>query len=119
MTTFADLGVSTDLSRRLDAQGLSEPTPVQEATIPEALAGRDVAAEAPTGSGKTLAFGLPLLQRCGVGVARRPAALVLTPTRELATQIVDVLIPLAGLDGPSDATVFGGVAIGPQRQRCD
>ena len=117
MTTFAQLGVSPDLSRRLDAQGLTEPTPVQEATIPEALAGRDVAAEAPTGSGKTLAFGLPLLQRCGVGEARRPAALVLTPTRELATQIVDVLIPLAGRDGPSVAAVFGGVAIGPQRQR--
>jgi superfamily II DNA/RNA helicase len=117
MTTFAELGVSPDLSRRLDAQGLTNPTPVQEATIPEALAGRDVAAEAPTGSGKTLAFGLPLLQRCGVGEARRPAALVLTPTRELATQIVDVLIPLAGRDGPSVAAVFGGVAIGPQRQR--
>jgi len=117
MTTFADLGVSPDLSRRLDAQGLSEPTPVQEATVPALLAGNDVAAEAPTGSGKTLAFGLPLLQRCGVGEARRPAALVLTPTRELATQIVDVLIPLAGRDGPSVAAVFGGVAIGPQIKR--
>ncbi len=117
MTTFAELGLSEDLTRRLDAQGLTEPTPVQEASIPELLAGDDLAAEAPTGSGKTLAFGLPLLQRCGVGESRRPAALVLTPTRELATQITDVLVPLAGRDGPSVAAVFGGVGIGPQVQR--
>ncbi len=117
MTTFADLGLSDDLTRRLAEQGLTEPTPVQSAGIPELLAGNDLAAEAPTGSGKTLAFGLPLLQRCGVGESRRPAGLVLTPTRELATQITDVLVPLAGRDGPSVAAVFGGVGIGPQVQR--
>ncbi len=117
MTTFAALGVSEELTQRLDAQGLTAPTAVQEATIPLALDGHDVAAEAPTGSGKTLAFGLPVLQRCGVGEARRPAALVLTPTRELATQIVDVLVPLAGRDGPSVLAVFGGVGIGPQVQK--
>ena len=117
MTTFAELGVDASLARDLAQQGITEPTPVQAATIPGALDGRDVAAQAPTGSGKTLAFGLPLLMRCGVGAPRRPAGLVLVPTRELATQIVDALTPLAGRDGPSIAAIFGGVGMHPQRAR--
>ena len=117
MTTFADLGVEAALARDLAQQGITEPTPVQAATIPGALDGRDVAAQAPTGSGKTLAFGLPLLMRCGVGAPRRPAGLVLVPTRELATQIVDALRPLAGREGPSIAAIFGGVGMNPQRQK--
>ncbi|MBM3662775.1 MAG: DEAD/DEAH box helicase [Actinobacteria bacterium] len=117
MTTFAELGVSADVAGQLKSHNIIVPTPIQEAAIPGLLSGHDVAAEAPTGSGKTLAFGLPLLQRSGVGEPRRPAALVLTPTRELATQIADVLAPLAGSDGPSVTAVFGGVAIGPQIKR--
>jgi superfamily II DNA/RNA helicase/cold shock CspA family protein len=116
MTTFADLGVPSHLSDALARQGITTPTPVQAAAVPGALAGRDVAAQAPTGSGKTLAFGLPVLARTGHGTARRPATLVLVPTRELATQIVDALRPLAEADGIRLAAIFGGVGIQPQRQ---
>ena len=82
--TFNDLGVSADISSRLAEDGVIEPFPIQEATIPVALTGRDVCGRAPTGSGKTLAFGIPLVTRVSKAKPGRPRALVLAPTRELA-----------------------------------
>ena len=112
MTTFADLGVRAELVRALAEQGITEPFPVQELTIRDGLAGRDVCGKARTGSGKTLAFGLPLIQRTEPGsAALRPRALVLVPTRELARQVVEVLRPLAGDVGLKAASFYGGADI--------
>jgi superfamily II DNA/RNA helicase len=102
--SFAALGVAPELVSALESQGITEPFPIQALTIADALAGRDVCGKAKTGSGKTLAFGVPVLQRLGDardgGPTRRrrprtPRGLVLVPTRELARQVADVLIPLA------------------------
>ena len=116
MSTFADLGVSADLSALLARRGITEPFPIQAATLPDALAGRDVCGRAPTGSGKTLAFGLALI--AGVEQARphRPHALVLVPTRELAVQVVDELTPLAATRKLRVAAVYGGTSYGVQRK---
>jgi superfamily II DNA/RNA helicase len=109
----------------LQHSGVHTPFPVQRATIPLVLAGRDVAAEAPTGSGKTLAFGLPLLDRVATqrhepsAPGRQPLALVLAPTRELAQQIGAVLEPLAGALQLTVAVVHGGVAYEPQLAACE
>ncbi|MDP8987225.1 MAG: DEAD/DEAH box helicase, partial [Actinomycetota bacterium] len=92
-TTFDALGVAPDLVAVLAEQGITEPFPVQEMTIPDALAGRDVCGKAKTGSGKTLAFGLALAERAGESRPSRPRALVLVPTRELATQVAGELAP--------------------------
>ncbi len=89
------------------------PFPIQELVIADVLAGRDVLAKSPTGSGKTLAFGVPLIDRIAAD-ARRPAALVLAPTRELASQIVDELRPLARARNLSVAAVYGGVGFEKQ-----
>ena len=91
--TFAGLGLHADLVAALARQGITEPFPIQALTIADALAGRDVLGKAKTGSGKTLAFGLPLLGRIGKADPRRPRALILVPTRELATQVTDALAP--------------------------
>ena len=114
-STFADLGVSTDLVSALSERGITEPFPIQAAAIADALAGRDLCGRAPTGSGKTLAFGVPLVARVDRGTSRRPRALVLAPTRELAQQIHDELVPLASARGRRVLTVYGGVGYGPQR----
>src|SRR5262245_52225463 len=95
MTTFRDLGVPADLVAALQRRNITEPFPVQAATIPDALAGEDVCGKAPTGSGKTLAFGIPLVVRVPSARPKRPRALVLAPTRELAAQIHKELEPLA------------------------
>src|SRR5437899_10769806 len=95
---FGALGLPRPLVRALARAGIEEPFPIQSATIPDGLAGRDVLARARTGSGKTLAFGLPVLARVAAGPKaspRRPRALVLVPTRELAMQVNDALVPLA------------------------
>ena len=92
--TFAGLGLHADLVAALARQGITEPFPIQELTIADALAGRDVLGKAKTGSGKTLAFGLPMLGRIGKADPRRPKGLILVPTRELATQVTDALRPL-------------------------
>jgi len=113
--TFASLGVSADLADLLARRGIHEPFAIQAATIPDALAGRDVSGKAPTGSGKTLAFGLPLVSRVGKARARRPRALVLVPTRELAAQVAQELKPLAGARGRSVVALYGGTGYGPQR----
>ena len=112
--TFADLGVPARLCARLDELGITDPFPVQAATIPDALAGRDVCGKAPTGSGKTIAFGLPLLARVGRARARRPRALVLVPTRELAAQVQEQLQLLSAGSGLTVLAVYGGAGMQQQ-----
>ena len=120
MQTFADLGVPAHLSSVLDGIGITTPTPIQAATLPDSLAGRDVLGRGRTGSGKTYAFLLPLvarLQATGTRPApKAPRALVLAPTRELVGQIKESLEPLARAAGLSVMTVFGGVGQNPQVQ---
>ena len=99
---------------RLDELGIAEPFPVQAATLPDALAGRDVCGKAPTGSGKTIAFGLPLLARVEKAAPRRPKALVLVPTRELASQVQDQLEALCWGTKTEVLAVYGGA--GMERQ---
>jgi superfamily II DNA/RNA helicase len=117
-STFADLGVPTALLRVLDADGITTPTPIQAATLPDSLAGKDLLGRGRTGSGKTYAFALPVVARLaakgGRSAPRRPRALVLAPTRELASQIEATLKPLADAAGLRTHTVFGGVGQGPQ-----
>lgn len=114
MTTFADLGVPAVLVSALAADGITAPFPIQTATLPDALAGTDVLGRGRTGSGKTLAFAIPLVARTAAARARtapaRPRALVLAPTRELASQIDATIAPLAAAVGLRSTTVFGGVA---------
>ena len=111
--SFADLGVSRAVADALKQRGAHTPFPIQELVIADVLAGRDVLAKSPTGSGKTLAFGAPLVDRIAPD-ARRPAALILAPTRELAGQIVDELRPLARVRNLSVAAVYGGVGFEKQ-----
>src|SRR5947209_5972972 len=111
--TFADLGLSTAAAGALEARGLESPFAVQAMVIPDVLAGRDVLVKSPTGSGKTLAFGAPLADRVE-STGRRPAALVLAPTRELAGQIVDELRDVVHARALSIAAVYGGVGIAKQ-----
>jgi superfamily II DNA/RNA helicase len=113
-STFAGLGVSDALVDALAAQGIIEPFPIQALTIADALAGRDVLGKAKTGSGKTLAFGVPLLDRIDPAEPRRPHGLVLVPTRELANQVKDVLVPLGASIGRSVTACYGGVGMEPQ-----
>jgi superfamily II DNA/RNA helicase len=121
---FSDLGVPRALWTALEQNGIERPFPIQAATLPDALAGRDVCGMAPTGSGKTLAFGLAILSRLSDKPAksgpkgrgrRNPSALVLVPTRELAGQIEDALKPLASAVGARVTSIYGGVGYGPQR----
>ncbi len=115
-SSFADLGVPETIVRSLAARGIDAPFPVQVAALPDALAGRDVSGRAPTGSGKTIAFGIPLVVANHDRRARprRPLALVLAPTRELAAQVADELHLLAGRHGPRVAAVYGGVGFDRQ-----
>ena len=112
--TFEALGVSSELVAALSRDGIESPFPVQALCIPDAAAGRDLCGKAKTGSGKTLAFGLPLLDRVGKAKARRPTALILVPTRELANQVRDVIAPLAKVKGRGVRAVYGGVGFDPQ-----
>lgn len=113
---FADLPLPKQLLAALRAQGVSVPFPIQAATLPNSLVGRDVLGRGRTGSGKTLAFGLALLARTAGMRAepRRPLALVLVPTRELAQQVTDALAPYAQALKLRSATVVGGLSIGRQ-----
>jgi superfamily II DNA/RNA helicase len=117
-TTFADLGVPAALTEVLAADGITTPFPIQAATLPDALAGLDVLGRGRTGSGKTYAFVLPVLARLAAsGSPRRPGrprALILAPTRELATQIEASMAPLARALSLRTLTVFGGVGANPQ-----
>ena len=114
---FAALGLPKQLVARLARDGITTPFPIQAATIPDAMAGKDVLGRGQTGSGKTLAFGLPTLARLAAGTqARRaaPAALVLSPTRELAMQVSDALEPLVHVLGLRHKLVAGGMPYQPQ-----
>jgi superfamily II DNA/RNA helicase len=115
VSTFTDLGVPARLIEVLNKHSIVQPFPIQEATIPDLLSGRDVLGRAPTGSGKTLAFGLPLITRVGKATSRRPRALILAPTRELAEQIARELVPYAKAYGRAVTAVYGGVGYDPQR----
>ena len=114
--TFAGLGVPAPLVAALAETGITVPFPIQAATLPDALAGRDILGRAQTGSGKTLGFCLPLAARLADGytLAGRPRGLVLVPTRELAAQVQAVLSPLARAVGLSTAVIFGGTSQSPQ-----
>jgi len=111
--TFADLGVSDAVVRALDERGMTSPFAVQSLVLPEALKGRDVLARAPTGSGKTIAFGLTIAERIE-STDPRPSALVLVPTRELATQIVDETYEIAHARALAITAVYGGAGIEKQ-----
>ena len=112
-TSFANLGISDVIVEALAARGINEPFPVQEMTIPDALAGRDVCGKAQTGSGKTLAFGIPMIERTEPARPRYPHALVLVPTRELAQQVNKELSSIAG-KRLATLLAVGGVAMDPQ-----
>ncbi|MET9275475.1 DEAD/DEAH box helicase [Kribbella sp. NPDC003557] len=116
--TFAELGVPERLVSTLAAAGVTKPFPIQAATLPDSLAGKDVLGRGRTGSGKTYAFVLPVLARLAASDTKRrpnhPRALILAPTRELATQIQASISPLADTLGLRSMTIFGGVGHGPQ-----
>lgn len=115
-TTFRDLGIAPALANALSAQGINHPFPIQIATLPDALAGHDILGRGQTGSGKTLAFSLALLTNISNKVARphKPLALILTPTRELAQQIDEVLRPLARAVGHESVVIAGGMPYAKQ-----
>ncbi|MEU4578778.1 DEAD/DEAH box helicase [Nonomuraea sp. ATR24] len=114
--TFAELNMPPALMKTLTGLGMNEPFPIQSATLPNSLAGRDVLGRGRTGSGKTLAFGLALLVRTAGQRAesRRPLAMILVPTRELAQQVTDALTPYAQSLKLRLATVVGGMSISRQ-----
>ncbi|MGA5701650.1 DEAD/DEAH box helicase [Peterkaempfera bronchialis] len=111
--TFGDLGLHQDIVRALAKRGVTTPFPIQAATIPDALAGKDVLGRGRTGSGKTLSFGLPLLTRLAEGRtrAKRPRGLILVPTRELAMQVSDALEPYGSVLGLNLKVVCGGTSM--------
>ncbi len=121
MSTFADLGLPEAVVTTLAANGIESPFPIQSATLPDSLAGRDVLGRGRTGSGKTYAFLLPVVSRLAASttprVSGKPRAVILAPTRELATQIDASLAPLAKATNLRSATIFGGVSAGPQIQK--
>jgi superfamily II DNA/RNA helicase len=116
MPSFAELGLPEPVVHALAAGGFTEPFPIQAATLPDTLAGRDLLGRGQTGSGKTLAFGLALLSRLAGGRARsrQPRGLVLVPTRELAQQVDDALAPFARALRLSTAVVVGGLSFNRQ-----
>jgi superfamily II DNA/RNA helicase len=114
--SFSALGVSAPVVRALSQRGIEAPFAVQTLVLPDALGGVDVLAASPTGSGKTLAFGIPVVERVAPG-GGKPSALVLVPTRELATQVVEELAPLAAARSLRIAAVYGGTSVGAQAKR--
>ncbi len=111
--SFADLGISKPVVAALAARGITQPFPVQQMVVRDALSGHDLLVQSPTGSGKTLAFGIPIVDRVEPGKGHL-TALVLAPTRELASQIVDELQSVARARQLRIAAVYGGVGFGPQ-----
>src|SRR5687768_16723143 len=115
VTSFSDLGLPAEIVRVLTREGITTPFEIQAATVPDALAGRDVLGRGQTGSGKTLAFGLPVLARTAQSGKARPhypKALILVPTRELAMQVADALMPIGRSVG-----VFLKTAVGRSEER--
>ena len=113
--SFSELGIVPPIVNVLKEQGITEPFEVQTEAIPDMLEGKDICCRAPTGSGKTLAFGLPLILNCKPAHPHYPTALVVTPTRELAEQICQVLKPLAKQVKLGVMSIYGGVSYGKQR----
>lgn len=114
MTTFADLGVADDIAGFLATQGINAPFAIQTLTIEDSLAGRDVCGKAQTGSGKTLAFSIPVVEHTSRHAEGKPTALMLTPTRELANQIYEVVAPMAAVRDLRALAVYGGTNIDTQ-----
>ncbi|MEX0842850.1 MAG: DEAD/DEAH box helicase, partial [Gemmatimonadota bacterium] len=114
--TFRDLGLAPELLKAVESMGFTEPTPIQQQAIPAGLEGRDLLGCAMTGSGKTAAFLLPILQRIQGTKPGVTKVLVLTPTRELASQVDEERKALSKYNGVSGAAIFGGVGMGPQQQ---
>ncbi|MGW5307930.1 DEAD/DEAH box helicase [Streptomyces griseoluteus] len=114
--TFADLGLPEGIVRKLAQNGVTTPFPIQAATIPDALDGKDILGRGRTGSGKTLSFGLPTLATLAGGRTekKRPRAVILTPTRELAMQVADALQPYGDVLGLKMKVVCGGTSMGNQ-----
>ncbi len=114
--TFTDLGLPEGVVRKLAQNGVTSPFPIQAATIPDALAGKDILGRGRTGSGKTLSFGLPLLTQLSGGHTekKKPRGIILTPTRELAMQVADALQPYGDVLGLKMKVVCGGTSMGNQ-----
>ncbi|MEU1534823.1 DEAD/DEAH box helicase, partial [Streptomyces fagopyri] len=114
--TFATLGLPEGVVRKLAQNGVTSPFPIQAATIPDALAGKDILGRGRTGSGKTLSFGLPTLAQLAGGHTekKKPRAVILTPTRELAMQVADALQPYGDVLGLKMKVVCGGTSMGNQ-----
>ncbi|MFF8657027.1 DEAD/DEAH box helicase [Streptomyces huasconensis] len=115
--TFADLGLPEGIVRKLAQNGVTTPFPIQAATIPDALAGKDILGRGRTGSGKTLSFGLPMLAtlaESGRTEKKKPRGVILTPTRELAMQVADALQPYGDVLGLKMKVVCGGTSMGNQ-----
>ena len=111
--TFNDLGLSLPIVKALTSEGINHPFPIQASAIPQALQGRDILGRGPTGSGKTFTFGLPIIESLqrGASAPKKPRALILVPTRELATQVRQRLEPIANAAGQRVLEVVGGVKI--------
>jgi ATP-dependent RNA helicase RhlE len=114
--SFPDLGVSATVIGTLAARGITTPFPIQTMVMADALAGRDVLAESRTGSGKTLAFAIPIVERLSAAKGQRPQALVLVPTRELASQVVGEFTDIARAKGLRVAAAYGGTRISEQNR---
>src|ERR1041384_7688637 len=114
--SFSARGVSAPIVRALERRGITAPFAVQQLVLPDALGGVDVLAASPTGSGKTLAFGISVVERI-TGAEGRPSALILVPTRELASQVVDEIEPIASACSLRIAAVYGGTSVGAQARR--
>ncbi|MBA2641054.1 MAG: DEAD/DEAH box helicase [Nocardioidaceae bacterium] len=123
LTSFADLGVSVEITRALDEVAITAPFPIQEMTLPIALLGTDMIGQARTGTGKTLAFGIPVVQRtvaerdpdyAELAAPGKPQALIVAPTRELALQVAGDLVTVARHRGTRSVTIYGGVPYEPQ-----
>ena len=114
--TFRSLGVTDEVARALQMRGIERPFAIQSLVLPDALAGRDVLARSRTGSGKTLAFAVPMVERLHPS-GKSPTGLILTPTRELASQVTEEFRAIADVRRLQIASVYGGVGIGPQAKR--
>jgi superfamily II DNA/RNA helicase len=112
--TWSELGVPKNIVSGLISRGIESPFPVQEATLPDALAGHDICGKAPTGSGKTLAFGIAIAAKVTKSRPGRPTGLVLVPTRELAAQVAKEISMLCGGSDIRVSAVYGGAGYGPQ-----
>ena len=113
-SAFSDLGVPAHMVKALAEAGITQPTPIQTAAIADSLAGHDISGRAPTGSGKTLAFAIPLVHRITKAEPYKPTALILVPTRELAAQVQNALVPIAKAQGRWVLAVYGGAGFAMQ-----